>query len=217
MLPITEQYVQSPCEVKTLSNDLIATGVVKVIQEDYMDIFNTDDVLPLIHCDTPVKINIFNEGFGFKVLVGSVFLSTRDFVRIINVQNMADFERRNFFRIRVNLYQSALLLGDDVNPDNCSESIKIHLLDLSLSGFYMTTKHHLEIGQKFLVNLSVSEDTNVACCCEVQREQSIGVNTNGYGCSFVDSSSRQMDLMCKYIFEKQREQIRIAKELRPGI
>ena len=217
MFPINEQYVQSPCEVKTLSNDLIATGVVKVIQEDYMDIVNTDDVLPLIHCDTPVKINIFNENFGFKVLVGTVFLSTRDFVRIINVQNMADFERRNFFRIRVNLHEVAYLLGDDRNPDNCSETIKIHLLDLSLSGFFMTTKHHLELGQQFLVNLKVSEDANVACCCEVQREQSVSVNSSGYGCSFVDSSSRQMDLICKYIFAKQREQLRIAKELRPGI
>lgn len=212
MLPITEQYLQSPCEVKTISNDLITTGSIRVIRKDTIEVANELDTLPIVHCDTLVKVNVYNNNIGFRVLVGKVFLSTPDFMRIIEVQNLTDFERRDFFRIKVDLTAKAYLIENDVPENGTLHLFTIHVSDLSLGGLFIKTKKKLEVGQRLVVNLVLLDSTSIAFCCEVQREQPITVISNGYGCAFLDNSTRQFDLLCKYIFDKQREQIRSTKE-----
>ena len=210
MLPISEEYLYSPCEIKTLSNKLIATGFLANILQEALQVFNSLDVLPILHCNTPVKVSIYNSTLGFKVLVGKVFLSTSDMMQITDIQSLADFERRNFFRLDVNIDAKACLIQDDVSEEE--HSFGITVTDLSLSGFFITTHEYLETGQMFVTTLLLY-DMNIPFRCQVQREQPVDYSYNGYGCSFLDSSNRQFDLLCKYIFEKQREQIKFSKNI----
>ncbi len=228
MLPISEEYLHSPCEIKTLSNKLISTGFLSNILQESLQMANSMDVLPILHCNTPVKISIYNSTLGFKVLVGKVFLSTPDMMQITDIQNLADFERRNFFRLDVNIDAKAYLIQEDASEeddaskknhaseeDDASEEdhlFDITVIDLSLSGFFIATHQHLEAGQMFVTTLTLY-DTNIPFRCQVQREQKVDYSHNGYGCAFLDSSNRQFDLLCKYIFEKQREQIKLSKNI----
>ena len=209
MLPISEQYLYSMCEIKTLSNKLITTGFLGDILHGAVQISNNTDTLPILHCNTPVKINIYNNTLGFKVLIGKVFLSTSDMMQITNIQSLADFERRNYFRLKVEISTQAYLIEENV-PD-MEHALDVIVTDLSLSGIFIATPEHFEAGQKFVTTLPLY-DMSVPFRCQVQREQLVDYSHNGYGCAFLDSSNRQFDLLCNYIFDKQREQIKMAKE-----
>lgn len=214
-MPVLEdQYADSPCEIKTLSNDLLTTAVIQSVKDEYVEITNPGDILPLIHCDTIVKINIFNSKLGFRVLIGKVFLSTDDYMRVVEVQNLADFEKRNFFRIKVSLSAKAYIIEDDLPPDGTLKLFPIHISDLSLSGCFLRSKKAMNKGQKLIINISLPEDISVAVCAVIQREQEVDFpNSRGYGCAFLDISPHQSDILCTYIFNRQREQIRSMREI----
>ena len=206
---LDETYTYSFCEVKTTANELLFTGVVDRVSGGSLDITGNGDNLPLLERGTFVKINIFNDALGFKILVGSIYLSGKTLVRVTDLQNLADYERRNFFRIRVDIRAKAYAAEGEL-----AAGFPIHVLDLSLSGLFMKTKQKLADGQIFKVTLNLPAGEPVLCRCIVQREHA-DENVYGYGCSFLDNSSAQTDTICKYIFQKQREQIRIAKALHP--
>lgn len=214
MPDLDDKYVNSPCEIKTLNNDLLTTAVIQSVKDEYVEITNPGDILPLIHCDTLVKINIFNSRLGFRVLIGKVFLSTDDYMRVIEVQNLTDFEKRNFFRIKVSLGAKAYVIEDDLPRDGNIRLFPIHISDLSLSGCFLRSRRTMELGQKLIININLPDDVNLAVCAVIQREQEVSLpNSKGYGCSFLDISPHQSDILCTYIFNRQREQIRSMREI----
>jgi hypothetical protein len=213
MLPISDEYLQSPCEIKDLNNELLTTATINKFVNDDIQIANEYDILPILHCNMPVKINIYNSSLGFKVLIGKVFLSTSDMMQISDLQNLAEFERRDFFRLKVKIKsQGHTIEPEDSNSDEEEiQFFEITVTDISLGGLFILTRERLEIGQQFAICLKLYE-IDIVFRCRVQRIQNDDDTYNGYGCSFVDNSTRQFDLLCKFIFEKQREQIKILRE-----
>ncbi len=212
MYPLSEQYQHSPCEIKTLTNELLATGILSEIRKDSVKIQNSFDILPTLHCNIPVKINIYNDSLGFKVLIGKVFLSTSEMMTITDLQSLAEFERRSFFRLKVSIPTRAFLLQEDSSPEEVETKLfGVTVTDLSLSGAFITTGESLDIGQSFIMTLGLY-DMEVTFRCQVQRTEPVNDALNGYGCAFLDNSTHQFDLLCKYIFEMQREQIKNSRE-----
>lgn len=219
MSVISELYACSPCEIKTMSNELLTNAIIKVVDNDCIEVVSHSDALPIIHCNTQVKINIFNNALGFIALVGRVFISSAQLMKIAEVQNLVDFERRQFFRIKVNMAAKACLINDDAAPDSISQLFPVNILDISLSGCLIRTKELLSVGQKLIIHMNLLSEPGIAFNSEVQREQPVTEKTSGYGCMFLDCSNRQLDLLCNYIFQKQREQImsmRKAQAFRNG-
>lgn len=218
MISVDEKFINSPCELKTMNNDLLSTAVIRTVQDDYIEIVNPSDQLPLIHCDTLVKLNIFNNDLGFRVMIGRVYLSDAGFLRIVDVQNLTDFEKRNFFRIKVNLSAKAYIMEDDLPPDGSLKSFPVHISDISLSGCFIVAKKKIDNGQRIIININLPGDIGMTICAEVQREQEVNYNNStGYGCSFMDISSHQSDILCAYIFQEQREQIRNMREMQDNL
>lgn len=215
MFPISEQYLHSPCEVKSMDNSPILTGSISGITDDGIQISDGQDTLPIIHCNTTVKVNIFNNSLGFKVLIGEVYLSTREFTRIVGVQNAADYEKRNFFRIKLSISTAAVALreegrdGDETEPE---DPFSVQIRDLSLNGLFLITDHSLNLFDRIAVDLNVS-GTKLTLLCKVVRTVPVEMGTaDGYGCEFIGNTGRQFDLLCKYLYDCQREQIRLMKE-----
>lgn len=212
MHPLKKEYEGSPCKVDTLSNDYLCSGQIREIGDDGITIVSPQDTLPIIHCNTIVKLDVFSQALGFQTLVGEVFLSTREMMRIVNLQTLSEFQHRNFFRVRVEMDAKAYLTDGPVLDSLSAPSFQIHLTDLSLGGFFMKTDQKLAGGQRFMVYLDVSPDSQFPYCCQVQREQTGEYGKEGYGCAFVDNPQQQMDAISRYLFAKQREQIKIARE-----
>lgn len=215
MPPLSEDYLLSPCEVKSLDNFPILTGYFSRIREESIQIAGKTDKLPIIHCNTIVKISVFNSASGFRVLTGRVYLSTPDFIRIVDVQSEADFEKRNFFRVRVDIPACARMTKNERDAgqkENPEAPFSIRVQDLSLSGMSFVSSQPLAISDRITINLKLP-DTVVSLPCKIVRKiKAKQTGPGGYGCEFLDNSGRQYDLLCKYLFDRQREQISKIKQ-----
>ena len=210
MLPISEQYLRSICEIKTLENRLLGTGTLSNITDGTIQIRKDTEGLPTLHCGTLVKIYVCHQTMELKVLIGKIYLSSPELIQMVNVQNLTDFERRNFFRLSLNIHTQAYPMQEGELPDESVQLFQISITDLSLSGFFVRSKKNLNIGDCFVATLPLT-DARVSFACKVQRCQKVNGRLNGYGCAFLDNSSRQYDQLCKYIFEMQREEIKRSR------
>jgi PilZ domain. len=211
MLPISQQYLKSKCEVRTIDGNLLTSGFLIAIEEDIVKIGREMDFLPTIHCGTLVKIHVSHPNLEVKDLIGKVFLSNSDLLKVSDVQNYDDFDRRGYFRLRLNLHTQAYPALGDGTPIQPVEIFQIYVSDLSLSGLFLKTRKTMEIGDCFIAVLPLT-DARISFVCKVQRFEKVNSRSNGYGCSFENNTNRQFDLLCKYIFEKQREQIRSSRK-----
>ena len=212
MLPLPKPYLRSPCEVKAMDNKPILMGHVSKIEENEIQISNQSDLLPVVHCNTTVKVCIFNSPLGFRSLVGKVYLSTDECIRISDVQSEADYEKRNFFRVRVELKGEAFLQNREGKAAKNGSTIPIQAKDLSLSGLFFTTPGKLNIDDRLSVKLNLCNSV-VSLDCKVVRKRVVEqTQEDGYGCEFLDNAGPKGDILCKYLFDCQREQIRLIRE-----
>lgn len=219
MLPVSDQYLRSPCEVKTMENAPLLTGTLSNVADGEIQISGQNDFLPIIHCNTTVKVSIFNNTLGFKVLIGKVYLSTREWIRLSDVQSAADYEKRNFFRVRVSLAAEARMSSaaamapvNEAQKVGNDETFPIRIRDLSLSGLFFTSSKKIPLNTPLAVNFELY-DTKISVLCKVLRPvPGKATEPDGYGCEFLDNSGSQFDLLCKYLFACQREQLRIARQ-----
>lgn len=215
MLPISEQYLNSPCEIRTMENAPILMGYISKFVDDGIQICSREDHLPLVHCNSTVKISVLNSTLGFKVLIGKVYLSTPEFIRVVEVQNAMDYEKRNFFRVKVSVDTKAFPVTPEENGSISQKPIRIHLRDISLSGLFFVSDYNMGAGDKLIVSMNLY-DTAVSLLCKIIRKIPVEMGTeDGYGCEFLDNSGKQFDLLCKYLFDCQREQIAIMKQIHP--
>lgn len=221
MLPISEKFLLSPCEVRSMENTPILVGTIEKFVEDGIQIISREDKLPLIHCSTTVKVSVMNSALGFKILIGRVYLSTGEFLRVVDLQTAADYEKRNFFRVKVRLQTEAFPVQAVAEPPEPADPastlpvkgpVKVRLRDISLSGIFLTTGYAMEIGDQLIVKLDLYGST-ISLLCRVVRKIPVELGTeDGYGCEFLNSSGRQFDLLCRYLYDCQREQIQAMKE-----
>jgi PilZ domain. len=211
MLPIPENYLQSVCEIRTPEGRVICIGILEEMSDETIQIRKNAEILPILHCDTFVDIHVLHKTLESKSLVGKVYLSTPDMMRIIEVQNLSDFERRNFFRLKVSMDTQAYILPQ--GESEAAEAIQlfpVRVTDLSLSGCFLEAQKKLELGDRLVAAFPLT-DSRLSFTCQVQRIPPSEGRYNGYGCMFVEMAKRQSDLLCTYIFEKQREQIKKSR------
>jgi hypothetical protein len=215
MLPISEQYLHSPCEVRSMENSLFLMGHISSFTRDGIQIESIDR-MPIIHCNTTVKISVMNSKLGFQTLVGKVYLSTDSMLRVVDLQNAVDYEKRNFFRVKVDTVAEAVpilpVTESEKETKPIRKPVRIVVRDISLSGIFFVSGLELSIGDQLIVNLDIY-GTVVSLLCKVVRKSSVELGTkNGYGCEYLDNSGKQFDLLCKYLFDCQREQIQMMKQ-----
>lgn len=212
MLPISEQYLLSPCELKSMENVPLLTGHLTGVSEGGIQISSTNDELPIVHCNTILKINVFSNTLGFRVLIGKVYLSTKEFIRLVEVQSELEYERRNFFRVKVDLQLNAYPVSEEDDEGFPAQPFPVRVQNLSLSGLMLSSGRELRINDRLIVTLPLY-GSMVSLLCKVVRK--LPEDSSCYGCEFLDNSGSQFDLLCRYLFDCQREQIRLMKQIHP--
>ena len=213
MLPNPKEYINSICELKSMGNSPILLGVLSDITDDGVKISRKEDRLPLIHCNSTVKVNVYNSDLGFRVIIGKVYLSTAEFIRLTDVQNASDYEKRGFYRVKINMETEARLVTQKPKGgEQQSKPFRVQVLDLSLSGLFFVSGRSMQIGDRVAVTLSLYGQS-VPMLCTIHRTRPVEMGTeDGYGCSFEDNSGKKFDLLCKLLFQYQREQIHHMRE-----
>ena len=201
---LVEGYQEASCLVKTKKNDLLLMGKLSTIRESYIDLTGTRNNLPEIPYQTPVKIEVYQSQLGFKVLEGSVYLSSPLLLRIIQLKEAAASEQREYFRINVNrpgyVYDSQM------------KETKVELIDISLGGLMFQSEEEFEEDQEITIRTSFLDTASVLHCVVLRCVQLLGEKAGesssmGYGCEFTELNAQQEDQIYRYMLKKQNDQL----------
>lgn len=215
MLPLPTEYISSVCEIKTLSNELVATGTIRKITEEYIEVSDKTGLMPIAAYGTEVKINVFNSKSGFRVLAGKIYTSSLKSIRIMEIVSLLDLERRHFFRVDVNMSANVVPLkkkneAEKEKPEDHKgkeiPAVHVTIRNLSLGGALFSTVENYETGDT--ISLRLKFDRNVFQFKGVVRRTGDSIHGQMlYGCEFVDVPKAEANALCAYIFQCQRQQI----------
>jgi len=212
MLAISESYINSLCELKTLENRVLCAGYINEINDEGVEIKFRDDTKILIPANTLIKVSVYNEKLGFKVLIGKVYIGTDDFVRLVDVVSIIDFEKREFFRI--NIFENVTLYKHSIESEEIEmttqPSITVLINNISLCGVCFNSVEKFDIGENVYILLDLPKSPTIFCCVIQRSFYDDGVY--GYGCEFTDYKQQQVDELYKFIYIKQVEFLKRAKE-----
>lgn len=216
---LTEDYEGCVCEIKSLQNDLLATGVINLIDDTGVEVIGIDgEKLPLLHYNLPVKFTVFNNEKGFRMLVGTIYISSDWLLRIADPEELQSFERRTFFRINVETTALLRPVKDTKATleeiEATSAPIEVKLRDVSLGGVMIETPDTFIMGTNYLVEFCL---VNVVrkFRCVIKRNAGEGSSFrhyNRYGCTFVDFSAAQQDSLCRDLFHIQRLELKKKRD-----
>ena len=213
MVDLVDGYVGSSCVIKAKNNDLITMGTLHRIGKKYIDISSSRNELPSIPYNLLVKIEIYNTQYGFRVLIGRVYLSSPKLARIIDLNEATNDERREYFRISTRdkgvIYNC--MRGEDLleteEESNDYNGLKVQLVDISLGGLLFSTHEKFKVNDRFNIVIPAMGDS-MLFTCEIRREVERPNGENGYGCEFMEMATKQEDLLYRYILKRQSDQLR---------
>lgn len=196
-------YIGSSCDIYRMNDNIVASGVVSRIDEDYIIITGNSGNLALIKPQTMVKVAIRQDNTQSDVYVALIAGVNDNQVKVTKLQRFNDFDKREYFRLnvminsRIQLRNAQGVITETIMP--------VKVRDLSLRGvFFVAKDNSLLPGQQFDIILPLSETYTYTCTIrrKVDYYRSIG-----YGCSFNSLDSKQEDCLCNYLFEQQRKEI----------
>lgn len=201
-MPIVKDYEGSVCEIKTMDNDLIAIGKIQEINDKILRISSQKKELKVVDYGTLIKVNIFNADLGFRVIVGNVYTSTKGEISIASVLSLVNRERRNFFRVDMDL-NAKLIYNESAYR---TREIHVKVLDMSLSGIRFQCNTIFNVGSQVSVSLCLNNQKNHSFPCKIVRSITNGEGEElQYGCEFTGSNEDASDALCSFLFQKQRE------------
>lgn len=221
---LLQETLQAPCEVSTAENELLFTGRIAEVVENFDDKGNIAlDVQPLghselpeAHINTPIKIAIFDKTCVQLVIRAVVYFAHGNCWRVVQIHKIIDRERRGFYRIAVDIPCNIRLSeGNDVPL----YPAKIH--SISLSG--VLVEPQLPEGsdpEPYLLDdfLTLEQvqlhagDPLFSFRCQVRRIHQLPDKPISYGCSFVKLDTRNQDRLLQSILALQRDMVRRHRE-----
>ncbi|MBU9739279.1 PilZ domain-containing protein [Diplocloster agilis] len=211
MVELPDSYVGSSCVVKTKNNDLLTMGTLHRVKEKYIDISSSRNELPEIPYNLLVKVEIYNTRIGFRVLIGRVYISTKQMARITDLNEATNDERREYFRISTRdegiIYNLVRKAEEEEAQNEDANDIRVQLVDISLGGLMFKIKRELTPDDSFNIMIPKLGDS-MLYACEIRRRVERADGYLGYGCEFMEMTVLQEDLLYKYILKRQNDQLR---------
>ena len=216
---LLQDYNGSVCEVADLNNRLIAAGTMKVYSE-YVEVYDEGGHLPIVNLGTQVKLSLRHGKSGMRVMAGKVYVSNRKFLRLVELQNYADYEKRRFFRLTID--HSAFLLlpqeeeaetevGEEESATECWQELPIRIQDISLCGMQFESGRAFAVGDRMGVSMALLNNELVDFEIEIRRIISEDKEIFRYGCEIVELPLHIEQKLCAFIFSEQQKQIRRSR------
>lgn len=202
---IAEEYRFANCELRTMGNDLLTKGKIIKIGTDFLEISNDLGSSSLARYEHKVKVVINHTYLESKVIEGILYIPTMEFFRVIDVKTLMEKEQRNFFRVNVNI---EAIVGVGPRSGGPIKRYPVVLNDLSLNGTLMVCK--AIIAQRSKIELAFEIDQKeIILDGQVVRCKLQSDDQYGYGIRFIDVDDQSANLICQYLFKKQKEIIEI--------
>ncbi|NLW79510.1 MAG: PilZ domain-containing protein [Ruminococcaceae bacterium] len=221
MLALPQEYLGSLCEIKSLENELLAVGRIIKIDKEALELAGRDDErMPLLQYRAPVKVFAHHAKLDTRILVGTIYLSTENFVRVEGVRSLQNFERRGAFRVnsavpgKLTLYLTAeeqadfdrrLVKASDEAAQGMVDNanLDVQVMDISLTGVRLRSSVPLVPGTRYMLDFAPLEQ-HLTFLLRVQRLVTMPNGETQYGCIFFDYTEKQLDTLCRDLFQLQR-------------
>lgn len=207
-------YNDCVCEVKNLENNLIATGTLRAVSEDMLEVQDSGSHLPLLTLDTKVKLIIHNTEKGTQVLAGRVYISAPAMMRVRELESFAEHDHRRFFRLAID-HSATLIIPvgmTDKNGRRLPPKLPVRVKDLSLCGLLFESYQEFSIGDELRINMTMvrnqMETLRIVIRRELKRDRE---NVHAYGCELKELSPMTEQHVNAYVLEQQQLQIRKSR------
>ncbi|MDR1673950.1 MAG: PilZ domain-containing protein [Oscillospiraceae bacterium] len=204
-----EGYRGAICEIKNFeTNRLLSVGYIKRVDNDYILIGERTDALNYMALNTKVKVSIFNAKFGFRVVGAVVYTSTQEELKLSEVREIVNGERRDYFRVDMSL-EAKFYKYYGRPPGSANIFYDAQISNMSLKGILAQTDMVMEEGDYFWAEFRIG-DKKCECNCRVIRRSEEG-DEFVYGCEFVfmrPESAMNMDVISAFLFQQQQELLR---------
>jgi hypothetical protein len=206
-MPALSEYIGSLCEIKSLDNQfIISRGKITEAEGNILKVADKSGNIEPVSFNTQVKVNVFNSKTGFCVLIGNILTSTENEVKITDVISLVEHERRQFFRVDLKTHTNAYVANTLVEA-NVAEPMDIVITDLSISGVRIETRSELKIGSTIWIEFNIKNKNYLWQCSVIRIVEYDRLDVFHYGCQFIFEDSKENDILCSYLFQKQREQL----------
>ena len=202
MYDLSGKYVGSFAELTTMDNRLLTSGKVLLVGEDMVEVSNGFRSAAIRAIDDCVKLSIKSNRLPPIFLKGTIYLPNFDNFRLVNIDVLSENDNRNFFRLAVD---------DDIyvtTADNQVVSSK--MLDISLGGALIQSTARLIVGDQINVTIP-NKNTNFEIKSTVLRALPHTESLTNYGISFSGITPKQSDMLCEFLFARQKEEINRLK------
>ena len=208
MNPIDERYIGNTCELRSFANELIGIGVIREVGEDYITIGARDSELRLFNTFQKIKLNIFNSKVGFTVIICEVLASTRKMLRVVSPIKIVDHERRQGFRVSVDLHARISVSKDKLMRGESEDLQVVWIKDMSICGLKIHSDKKYILGQVVWLTFDLDDRTKLTVKAQFVRGTEVDGedDMNEYGIKLLFEKEEDSDKLCSYLFKAQREQ-----------
>lgn len=207
---LEKEYEGSVCEIRTLKNVLVATGRIDRIEDAVMEVSDPSGPIAILPYKTPVKIAVFNNNLGFRMMAGQVYMANGEYIRVMNSLDFLEYERRRFFRLDIDA--AATLVLEEKQPDGSKEILErpVRIKNLSLCGVMFESAHHYPPDQEMILQVKLYKGKLEPLRITIHRGRE-WEKTYIYGAEIMEMSRQTEQSLCAFLFEQQRLQIQRSK------
>ena len=208
MNPIDERYLGNVCEIRSFANELIGIGVIREVGEDFITIGARDSELRLFNTFQKIKLNIFNSKVGFTVIICEVLASTRKMLRVVSPIKIVDHERRQGFRVAVDLHARISISRERLESGDYDDLQVVWIKDMSICGLKIHSDKKYILGQVVWLTFELDERTRLTVKAQFVRDNDVegDGDMREYGIKLLFDREEDSDKLCSYLFKAQREQ-----------
>ncbi|MBR3841081.1 MAG: PilZ domain-containing protein [Erysipelotrichales bacterium] len=198
MYNLPSTYVGAFAELTTLDNRLLTNGKITKVGEDFIEAINGFRSMSIRRQDGEVKMSIKSGSQPAIFVKGTIYVPTDNDYRLTNLEVITEGDKRSFFRLGLN---------DEIDIISLStqEFEKARLLDISLGGACVRSRLKLQVHDVLSLSLPIGKDM-LQINAEIVRVLEDDPYTK-YGVSFTKLPARDSDVLCNYIFKRQKDDI----------
>lgn len=196
---LDQSYYEAFCELKTVHDELLTTGKIIKIGDDFLEFSNEEGVKSLLRYEKSVKLIIHHPLQNIRIIEGILYVPTMHFFRVIDVKTRSIKEQRNFFRVGVTLPARLSLIA---RSGGILRQYDGTILDISLGGAIVNTRGAITLKQEIILQFKIL-DIDISLPATVIRSTNQMNNEIGYGIAFTEISDNVNDVLFKYLVSQQ--------------
>ena len=185
---LDQSYYEAFCELKTVHDELLTTGKIIKIGDDFLEFSNDEGVKSLLRYEKNVKLIIHHPLQSIKTIEGILYVPTMHFFRVIDVKTRSVKEQRNFFRVGVTLPARLSLIA---RSGGILRQYDGTIHDISLGGAIVNTRGAITLKQEIILQFKI-QDIDISLPATVIRSTNQMNNEIGYGVAFTEITDNEI-------------------------